>query len=77
MCSFIRDDTDLLSHLPEKVNDTGITLITFDVINIYTNTPNGLEIKAMKFWLDSDNVSRAMINRLWVRLTITEGVADC
>ena len=49
--SFIRDDLDFLNHVPDTVvEDT--TLVTFDVVSLYTNIPTELGIEAVKFWIE-------------------------
>ena len=49
--SFIRDDIDFLNCLPDRV-DAGSKLVTFDVINLYTNIPHNLGLEAVAFWLE-------------------------
>ena len=39
--SFIRDDLDFLTHLPE-IAPVNSELITFDVVSLYTNIPHDL-----------------------------------
>ena len=49
--SFVRDDIDFLNHLPSEVKPNS-KLITFDVVNLYTNIPHDLGITAINYWLD-------------------------
>lgn len=49
--SFIRDDLDFLTHLPE-IAPVNSELITFDVVSLYTNIPHDLGLSAVKFWLE-------------------------
>ncbi|XP_062579660.1 uncharacterized protein LOC134241640 [Saccostrea cucullata] len=49
--SFIRDDIDFINHLPEHIQPN-TKLVSFDVVNLYTNIPVDLGIKAVKYWID-------------------------
>ena len=49
--SFVRDDIDFLSHLPENTEE-GTTLITFDVTSLYINIPHELGESAVRYWLN-------------------------
>ena len=49
--SFVRDDLEFLQHLPNKVNDNAI-LVTFDVVNLYTNISCPLGLRALEYWID-------------------------
>eukprot|EP00106_Octopus_bimaculoides_P014668 XP_014782110.1 PREDICTED: uncharacterized protein LOC106877676 [Octopus bimaculoides] len=49
--SFIRDDLDMLKHLPKTTNEEAF-LVSFVVINLYTNIPHEFGIEAIKFWLE-------------------------
>ncbi|XP_053398132.1 uncharacterized protein LOC128556608 [Mercenaria mercenaria] len=49
--SFIRDDLDFLNYLPEQVEENS-TLVTFDVISLYTNIPHDLGLEAVRFWIE-------------------------
>ena len=51
--SFVRDDLDFLKTLPTNIENES-KLITFDVVNLYTNIPHDLGIQAIKFWLDNN-----------------------
>ena len=51
MPSFVRDDIDFLTHLPERVIDNS-ELITFDIVSLYTNIPHELGLTAIQFWLE-------------------------
>jgi hypothetical protein len=48
--SFIRDDLEFLDHLPTTVNPN-CELVSFDVVNLYTNIPHDLGISAITFWM--------------------------
>eukprot|EP00106_Octopus_bimaculoides_P006452 XP_014773894.1 PREDICTED: uncharacterized protein LOC106871769 [Octopus bimaculoides] len=50
--SFIRDDLDMLNHLPKTVNEKTL-LVSFDVVNLSSNIPHTLGIEAITFWLDN------------------------
>ncbi|XP_036357571.1 uncharacterized protein LOC118762697 [Octopus sinensis] len=49
--SFIRDDLDMLNYLPNTINE-GTLLVSFDVVNLYTNIPHDYGIEAITFWLE-------------------------
>ena len=49
--SFIRDDLDFLNHEHDTV-DEDTTLVTFDVVSLYTNIPTELGIETVKFWTE-------------------------
>ncbi|XP_029641447.1 uncharacterized protein LOC115215981 [Octopus sinensis] len=49
--SFIRNDLDMLEHLPKTIIEEAV-LVTLDVINLYTNIPHDYGMKAIKFWLE-------------------------
>lgn len=57
--SFIRDDFDFLNVLPQEINENSI-LVSFDVVNLYTNIPHELGLTALKHWIDnfSDSLER-------------------
>ena len=55
--SFVRDDLDFLNTLPTCVENSS-KLITFDVVNLYTNIPHDLGIKAIEFWLQNCELER-------------------
>ena len=48
--SYIRDDIDFLSHIPTTVPQ-GSLLVSFDVVNFYTNISHELGLRAVNFWL--------------------------
>ena len=52
--SFIRDDLDMLNHLPEMVNEETI-FVSFDVVNLYTNIPHDYGVEAITYWLEKYN----------------------
>ncbi|XP_029652811.1 uncharacterized protein LOC115225978 [Octopus sinensis] len=41
----------MLNHLPNTVKE-GTLLVSFDVVNLYTNTPHDSGIEAITFWLE-------------------------
>ena len=49
--SYVRDDLDLLRHLPSNVgiNDK---LVTLDVVNLYSNITSTLGLRSLGFWID-------------------------
>ncbi|CAC5412478.1 unnamed protein product [Mytilus coruscus] len=49
--SFVRDDLDLLNHLPRTVSKDSI-MVSFDVVNLYTTIPHKYGLKAIEFWLE-------------------------
>ena len=48
--SYIRDDIDFLCKLPETVPE-GSKLVSFDVVNLYSNIDTELGLKAIRYWL--------------------------
>ena len=56
--SFIRDDLDFLQHIPKEIDENSI-LVSFDVVNLYTNIPHDLGLTAIKYWLDNNRNSIA------------------
>ena len=54
--SFIRDDLDFLNHIPNLVGEN-TTLVTLDVVNLYTSIPHDLGLEAVKYWLKNYNTS--------------------
>ena len=48
--SYIKDTTDFLSKLPTSTNPDTL-LVSFDVVNLYTNISHGLGIEAIVYWL--------------------------
>ena len=48
--SYIKDTTDFHSKLPTSTNP-GTLLVSFDVVNLYTNIPHDLGIEAIEYWL--------------------------
>ena len=49
--SFIKDTFDFLKYLPEKTTPNA-SLITLDIVSLYTNIPHQLGLKAVEFWID-------------------------
>lgn len=50
--SYIRDDLDFLNYIPNEVSDETL-LVSFDVVNLYTNIPHELGLEALEYWLDN------------------------
>ena len=48
--SYIKDTTDFLSKFPTSTNPDTL-LVSFDVVNRYTNIAHDLGIEAIKYWL--------------------------
>ncbi|XP_014779461.1 uncharacterized protein LOC106875729 [Octopus bimaculoides] len=67
--SYIRDDIDMLNHLPKTVNEKTL-LVSFDVVNLYSNIPHILGIETITFWLN--NYSFELPTRLNKELVIEE-----
>ena len=51
MKSFVRDDLDFLQHLPDHV-ESNTTLVTLDVVNLYTNITARLGQEALCYWIE-------------------------
>ena len=49
--SFVRDDIDMLNHLPHHI-DKDTILVSFDVVNLYTTIPHNYGLEAISFWLE-------------------------
>ena len=49
--SFVRDDLDFLRHLPDHV-ESNTTLVTLDVVNLYTYITARLEQEALCYWIE-------------------------
>ncbi|XP_029646732.1 uncharacterized protein LOC115220725 [Octopus sinensis] len=49
--SYIRDDLDMLNHLLKTVKDRTL-LVSFNMVNLYTNIPHDYGIEAITFWLE-------------------------
>ena len=49
--SFVRDDFDFLTHLPEKLPLESV-FVTYDVNSLYTNIPHDEGLKSIEFWID-------------------------
>ncbi|XP_029653875.1 uncharacterized protein LOC115227088, partial [Octopus sinensis] len=64
--SFIRDDLDMQEHLPKAIKEEAL-LVSFDLINLYTNIPHDYGIKAIKFWLEKySEVLPGRINQIFI-----------
>lgn len=48
--SFVRDDLDMLPHLPKTMNETTV-LLSFFAIKLYTNVPHDYRVAAIKVCL--------------------------
>ena len=48
--SYIKDTSDFLSKLPTSTNPDTL-LVSFDVVNLYTNIPHDLGIEVIEYWL--------------------------
>ena len=49
--SFLRDTTDFLNSLPNRVPKETL-FATFDVESLYSNIPHDLGIEAINFWIE-------------------------
>ena len=49
--SYILDDLDFLNYMPNEVTKETL-LVSFDVVNLYTNIPHELGLEALEYWLD-------------------------
>ena len=49
--SYIKDTQDFLNKLPEQVDPQSM-LVSFDVVNLYSNIPHDLGVEAISFWLN-------------------------
>lgn len=68
--SYVRDDIDFLSHVPNKIDKNAI-LVSFDVTNLYTNISHSLGIDAIEFWL---NKYPELIHKRFSKSFILEGI---
>ena len=48
--SYVRDDIDFLTHIPESVPYNTL-LVSFDVVSLYTNISHDLGLNAIRNWL--------------------------
>ena len=48
--SCVRDDIDLLNHLPPEINENEI-FVSFDVTSLYSCIPHDLGMEAIQYWL--------------------------
>ena len=48
--SYVKDDLDILRYLPSEI-DTSSLLVTFDVVNLYSNIPHEFGIEALDYWI--------------------------
>ena len=49
--SFVRDDIDMLNHLPKTVSENTL-IVSFDVVSLYTNIPHNFGLEAISYWID-------------------------
>ena len=49
--SYVRDDIDMLNHLPATIGEDEI-LLSLDAASLYTNIDHDLAIEAITYWLD-------------------------
>ncbi|CAC5374171.1 unnamed protein product [Mytilus coruscus] len=49
--SFVRDDLDMLNHLPRTVRKDSI-MVSFDVVYLYTTIPHEYGLEAIEIWLE-------------------------
>ena len=68
--SFIRDDIDFLSYIPNTVDENAI-LVSFDVTRLYTNISHELGLEAIKFWLEKHP---NLIHKRFTKNFIIEGI---
>ena len=64
--SYIKDTTDFLSKLPTSTNPDTL-LVSFDVVNLYTNIPHDLGIEAILVEKVSTGVANKDIGRISAR----------
>ena len=48
--SYVRDTGDFLSQLPTETTEN-VLLVSYDVVNLYSNIPHDLGIQAIDYWL--------------------------
>ncbi|KAJ8305863.1 LOW QUALITY PROTEIN: hypothetical protein KUTeg_016408 [Tegillarca granosa] len=58
---YIQDDFDFLNQLPKTVHPN-VKLVTFDIINLYTNITCELGLKALNYWISKfpKNINRRL-----------------
>ena len=61
--SYVRDDIDFLTHLPETIKESSI-FVSFDVTSLYTNISHELGIRAISYWLDNYTSSETNHSRI-------------
>ena len=49
--SYIKDTKDFLQKLPTELTENSI-LVSFDVVNLYSNIPHNLGLEAITYWLN-------------------------
>ena len=50
--SYVKDNLDFLSNCSRK-NYEDTLLVTFDVVNLYTNIPHTFGLEALDYWLEN------------------------
>ena len=68
--SYIRDDIDFLNYIPNHLPETSL-LISFDVVNLYTNISHTLGVEAITYWLEKHP---SLIHRRFNKTFIIEGI---
>jgi hypothetical protein len=69
--SYLRDSIDFLNIIPKQVTRETL-LVSFDIINLYSNIPHDLGLEALTYWLDK---SPELINDRFSKEFILEGIA--
>ena len=49
--SYVRDDIDLLNHLPKHIGEND-KFGTFDIVSLYNNIPLDLGIESLELWFN-------------------------
>ena len=58
--SYVRDDLDVLSNIPQEVNEN-ILLVSFDVTSLYSNKPHNLGTDAIKYWFATEAIGKELL----------------
>ena len=69
--SYVRDDMDFLTYLPEKVEFKS-EFITLDVTSLYTNITHERGIEALEYWID--HFQDYLVEYRFTKEFITEGL---
>ena len=51
MKSYIKDEWDFVRRFPRKI-DYNATLLSCDIISLYTTIPTNLGLQALEYWID-------------------------